>query len=285
MSSKIYFSDKNQRKNVGYYGVKFLSGTIARVAPRVGNKFARRLLLTPVRHNTKTAKPSNSQEYKLPTNEGDLHITELGNGPVVLFTHGWSGSTGQFYPLMEKVTSLGFKAVGFDHFAHGQSAGREANLPLFVKALEAVISHIDGPVVCTISHSMGCIAAVNKITGPSHVLIAPPFDFYTGFEQRILSTGLSKRLFEQVLKGVEVQHDMAFSALLPEQHLTKHNDILIVHDEEDRFAHYALSKQQASLHDHIELYTTQGLGHGRVINHELTWQKIATKLDAIKTSF
>lgn len=222
------------------------------------------------------------KEYKLNTQFEQLHIYELGDGPIVLFTHGWSGSTGQFYPLMEKVAALGFKVIAFDHYAHGNSAGKEANLPLFVRGLEAVKAHIDLPIVATISHSMGSIAALNRVNTNVHILIAPPFDFYTGFEQRILATGISKRLFNTVIKSVESQHDMIFENLLPEHHLAKHKNIVIVHDLEDKFAFHHLSEKVAKIHSHLTLITTQGLGHGRIINDEQTWQVIAAQLSMLK---
>ena len=281
MSSKIYFSDKSHHKPISYYLIKALSGSVARIAPKLGNQFARRLLLTPVRHQAKSSAPHKLTERRLDTPYSQLRIYELGEGPVVLFTHGWSGSASQFFPLMENVAQQGFKAVAFDHYAHGKSAGKVANLPLFVRAVEAVKNSINADIVAAISHSMGCIAALNKVVCKTHILLAPPFDFYNGFEARILGTGISKRLFKSLVASVEGEHNMQFETLLPEQHLSKHKRIFIVHDEDDKFAFHHLTQQIASAHAHIDLQSTKGLGHSRVINDAQTWQSIKTQLDAI----
>ncbi|NOU49951.1 alpha/beta hydrolase [Pseudoalteromonas sp. JBTF-M23] len=281
MSSKIYFSKKSGRKPLSYYTIKLVTGSIARIAPSIGKKLVKTLLLTPVRHQSKVAKPSAMLAHKLDFLDAHIDVYELGSGPVVLFTHGWSGSASQFYPLMEKVASLGFKAVAFDHYAHGNSAGKQANLPLFVKGVEAVQNYIGAPVVAAISHSMGCIAALNKVTTKAHILIAPPFDFYTSFEKRILSTGISKSLFEELIKSVESEHGMPFKSLLPERHLSKHKNIFMVHDLEDKFAFHHLSEKVVKQFPHLKLVSTQGLGHSRVINDELTWQSIKTQLTVL----
>ncbi|BBN83532.1 esterase [Pseudoalteromonas sp. A25] len=278
MSSKIYFSKKSGRKPISFYVIKALTGSMARLAPSLGQRCVQKLLLTPVRHQSKALKPAAMREHRLNTLGAPLHIYELGEGPVVLFTHGWSGSASQFYPLMEKVASLGYRAVAFDHFAHGKSAGKIANLPLFVKGVDAVQGFIGEPISAAISHSMGCIAALNRVNAQSHILIAPPFDFYTGFEERILATGISKNLFEGIIRSVEREHNMPFQSLLPEQHLTKHENVFIVHDLEDKFAFHHLSENVANKHPHLKLLTTQGLGHSRVINDDLTWQSIKTQL-------
>ncbi|OHU84282.1 MULTISPECIES: alpha/beta fold hydrolase [Pseudoalteromonas] len=282
MSSKIYFSDKSGAKPFSYYGVKALSSTVARIAPAVGKKFARRLLLTPVRHQSKASKPLEMSSYTINTQFEALHVYELGHGPVVLFTHGWSGSASQFYPLMEKVASLGFKAVAFDHYAHGMSAGKEANLPLFIRAIDAVQKHLNEGIHAAISHSMGCVAALNTINPLLHVLIAPPFDFYNGFEQRILSTGISKTLFKSVIHSVEQQHQMRFDNLLPELHLAKHDKVLIIHDVQDKFAQHDNSQAVVKQYPHVELISTQGLGHGRIINDDHTWQSVQTQLQKLQ---
>ncbi|CAM4201519.1 alpha/beta hydrolase [Pseudoalteromonas byunsanensis] len=282
MSSKIYFSDRSGAKPLSYYGIKALSSTVARIAPAIGKKFARRLLLTPVRHRAKVSKPQGMSNYTINTEFEALHMYELGQGPVVLFTHGWSGSASQFYPLMERVAASGFKAVAFDHYGHGMSAGKEANLPLFIRALDAVQTHLNEPVYTAISHSMGCVAALNTICSRSHILIAPPFDFYNGFEQRILSTGISKTLFKSVIQSVEQQHQMPFESLLPELHLTKHDNVLIIHDVQDRFARYDNTQTVVKQYPHVQLMSTQGLGHGRIINDEQTWQSVQNQLQQLQ---
>lgn len=278
MSSKIYFSAKSKRKPLSYYGIRAVSSTLASLAPQLALKHTKKLLLTPAKSRTRSTLPEHFVQTFLLTPNGALNVTSVGSGKTVVLTHGWSGSSAQFYPLMEKIAQAGFRAVAFDHFGHGQSAGQIANLPLFIKGLTHVLNHEDN-VVGVVSHSMGTVAALNAVKDLPQVLIAPTFGFYESFRERIVSTGISKRLFHGVLANVEQEHDMQFLNLLPEQHLSlQQNAIHAIHDEQDRFAPFALSHQQAQLHPHFKLTPVQDLGHGRIIAAEPTWQVISKHL-------
>src|SRR5216684_9096565 len=47
-----------------------------------------------------------------------------GNGPLVIFVHGWSGRAAQMAPLALHVTDLGFRSVALDVTGHGDSPKR-----------------------------------------------------------------------------------------------------------------------------------------------------------------
>ncbi len=44
-----------------------------------------------------------------------------GNGPLVMFVHGWSGRAAQMAPLALHVANLGFRSVAIDVTGHGDS--------------------------------------------------------------------------------------------------------------------------------------------------------------------
>lgn len=272
MSSKIYFSSSAKRKPLAYYLIKATSRAALKVTPNLALRQTRKLLLTPANDRKRSALPTQFNKSTLSTNDGDLQLISIGNGPAIMFAHGWSGSSRQFLPLMEKVAASGFKAIAFDHYAHGESGGKFANLPLFIKGIKSVLASIETP-KAIISHSMGTIAALNVSKDIPHFLIAPTFGFYDSFEKRILNTGIDKRLFSGVLKSVEDEHDMRFGDILPEQHITGHaHPIHIIHDQKDRFAPFELTHEQATKHSHIRLKAVSNLGHGRIINADETWQ-------------
>ncbi|MGB0860689.1 MAG: alpha/beta fold hydrolase [Pseudoalteromonas spongiae] len=280
MSSKIYFSSSAKRKPLAYYLIKAASTTALKIAPKFAFNQTRKLLLTPVKNRKRTTLSAQFTQQKLSTEHGDLHLTSIGEGPAVVFTHGWSGSSRQFLPLMEKVAASGFKAMAFDHYGHGESDGKFANLPLFIKGLKSVMASIEQP-KAIVSHSMGTIAALNVSKDVPHFLIAPTFGFYDSFEERILNTGIHQHLFSGVLKSVEDEHDMRFGEILPELHVADHaHPIHIIHDQKDRFAKFELTNQQASQHSHINLKAVNKLGHGRIINSEETWQFMKQSLFA-----
>ncbi|KAF7764347.1 hypothetical protein PCIT_b0322 [Pseudoalteromonas citrea] len=262
--------------------VQAISRIANKIAPKITLKYTQKLLMTPVRHNSKQPVPPYFNSETIESSLGNIHVISAGEGPVVLFTHGWSGSASQFYPLMEYIAQLGFKVVAFDHYGHGKSAGNQANLPKFIRALEAVLSSLPGPTKAIVSHSMATIAALNLGAHTTqHILIAPPFDFYTGFKSRILSTGISESLFTGVLASIEHKHKMEFKTLLPEQHVGNHEKISIIHDKEDKFAEHDLAYQQAQLHEHVTIVSTQGLGHGRILKSPQVFELVAKQLTKV----
>lgn len=272
MSSKIYFSGSDKKRPLAYYVVNALSRAAHYVAPQFAISKTKQLLLTPAIKKQRTALPNGFSETSLHTSHGHLNVTQVGVGKSIVLTHGWSGSSAQFYPLMNRIAHAGFQAIAFDHVAHGKSEGKLANLPLFIKGLNAVIA-ANKQTVGVISHSMGTVAALNSVKHLPHFLIAPTFGFYDAFEKRILDTGIDRHLFKNVLQHVEHEHAMLFQQLLPEQHLTNQlHDVHIIHDRQDRFANFALSKQQSDVHSHLKLRAVNNLGHGRIINADETWQ-------------
>ncbi|SFD39865.1 alpha/beta hydrolase [Pseudoalteromonas denitrificans] len=274
MSNKIYFSDKKDRKSFNFYLIKMLSTSLHFIAPALAKKQTKKLLLTPmISKKIKFAK-TDFKQVKQEAPYGDLNLYRTGSGRKVILTHGWSGGASQFFPLMQKIADAGFEAIAFDHYGHGKSSGQFANLPLFVKGLNAIIEH-EGKnnIACIISHSMGTVAALNQDKSLNHLLIAPTFGFYQSFEKRILSTGIKSNLFHNMLADVEQEHQLKFKDLLPEQHLAKtQGRIHIVHDQGDRFAPFDLAKQQVESFEHVSFTATSGLGHGRVINSDPTWE-------------
>ncbi|MFC3032766.1 alpha/beta hydrolase [Pseudoalteromonas fenneropenaei] len=278
MSSKIYFSSKSARKPLSYYGIRALSSSMATLAPALALKHTKKLLLTPVRSRKREPLPVHFSQSELITDEGKLQLSAVGSGKTIVLTHGWSGSSAQFYPLMAKIAEAGYRALAFDHFGHGQSQGQFANLPLFIKGLKAVLAEVPDA-VGVVSHSMGTVAALNAVKHLPQVLIAPTFGFYESFRERILTTGISERLFERVLTEVEQEHEMQFLQLLPEQHLALQQcKVHAIHDTEDRFAPFQLSAEQARQHTHFMLTSASQLGHGRIISAEPTWQLIKQQL-------
>jgi len=282
MSNKIYFSDKRTNKSFSYYLIKTLSNVAYFIAPKFAKKQTQKLLLTPMLSKKLKSTQTDFEQQKLATQYGDLNLYRVGRGPKVILTHGWAGGAAQFFPLMEKIAEAGYEAIAFDHLAHGNSGGQFANLPLFIKGLNAVVSN-EGKddLACIVSHSMGTVSALNQDKSIKHLLIAPTFGFYQSFEQRILSTGLKSRLFHNLLSDIEAEHDLKFKSLLPEPHLSQtQQQIQIVHDEGDKFAPFDLTAEQVSQFEHVSLTSTQGLGHGRVINSDQTWQAFLNLMKA-----
>lgn len=279
MSSKIYFSDSKKR-SMGFHVIRAISSVLNKAAPKFALKQAEKILLTPAKGRKQAAMPEGMKVEQVSGVAGQLQQYSLGQGDIVILTHGWSGSASQFFPLMEKIAQAGYQAIAFDHYGHGKSSGKIANLPLFIKGVRDVVElHGKENIRCIVSHSMGTVSALNLPKDIPQVLIAPIFGFYDSLRKSVFDSGISPKLFERLLAHIEGSHQIMFKDAVSEQHIgLVEQPLHIIHDEEDRFAPFAGSASMKEQHEHIRLYPTQGHGHGRVINSEQTWQVVEALL-------
>lgn len=79
--------------------------------------------------------------------------------PAIVIAHGWELQAGYMTHFVAPLRAVGFRVVAFDAPAHGQSGGRELNLPDYVRAYASVCAHA-GNVVGLLGHSFGGLAAL-----------------------------------------------------------------------------------------------------------------------------
>lgn len=268
MSQEIYFSTENKFsfKRSALNAVTRLHHLLI---PSHAKKIGRKLLLTPVRTKPKNTEPKGLIKSKLNSSEGELSLYQLGSGPTWVLAHGWSGNSSQFYPLMEHIVSQGFTAVAFDHPAHGESEGKHAHLPAFIEGLNAVLDSCDD-VVGVVAHSMGTAAVLEchhvKLDDAPLLLIAPVLNYTENLFRSIERSGYSIKLFKAIVGDIEDQYQRSIDSFNPYQRLTQREALtIIVHDKEDRFTSFDLSKSASEHIKHVTLYPTTGLGHGRVM--------------------
>ena len=268
MSEKIYFNT-SQKFSVKKSLVNITTRLHHTIAPKHAENTARKLLLTPARTAPKNAEPTGLVKGEVMSKEGMLKTYQLGSGPVWVLAHGWSGSSSQFYPLMEHIASKGFTALAYDHPAHGQSEGVYGHIPAFVQGLEAILDSVD-EVAGLVAHSMGTASSIEchhqKLVDKPFLLIAPVLDYLDNLFGSVARSGYSMRLFNAVVSEIEEQYRYPIQSVDPYNKLKLRNaQTIIVHDEGDKFTKFSVSKQAAEEIENVTLVATQGQGHGRVM--------------------
>lgn len=268
MSEKIYFNT-SQRFNWRRSLVNVTTRLHHSLAPKHAKKTARNLLLTPVRMKPKNQTPAGLIKSHVVSAEGKLTTHRLGTGPVWILTHGWSGSSNQFYPLMEHIAAQGFTALAYDHPGHGESESALGHIPAFVRGLEAILDS-ENDVMGLIGHSMGNATALEcrhaKIAQCPMLLIAPVLDYLDNLFSTVARSGYSMRLFEEVVNEVQDEYRYPIQSIDPYQKLKmRQSTTIIVHDEGDKFARFSVSQKAAEEMEPVTLVTTQNYGHGRVM--------------------
>ncbi|USD66900.1 alpha/beta hydrolase [Vibrio sp. SCSIO 43136] len=269
MSEKIYFNTSNKfsvKKSLVGLG----TGAFHLIAPKQAKQKAKKLLLTPVRMTPKNEEPAEMRIDQVETGEGLLTRYQLGQGPAWILTHGWSGSSNQYVPLMEHIAAQGFTAIAYDHPGHGKSDGIYGSIPAFVAGLEGIIDATEQEVVGVVGHSMGTASALEcrheRIANVPMLLIAPVLNYIENLFGSIERSGFSMRLFKAVVSDIEHQYHYPLHTVDPYNKLgARIAQTIIVHDEADKFAKYSVSQQADQEMKYVELVSVQGQGHGRVM--------------------
>lgn len=101
---------------------------------------------------------SKGRRRKLRQGKYRFNVYEYGQGPKVLFVHGWTCNGARWRNYIDEIVSAGFTAVVMDAPAHGNSPGYCLPVPEYILCVEEVINAYQG-VHSIVTHSMGSIVS------------------------------------------------------------------------------------------------------------------------------
>ncbi|MCS5711536.1 alpha/beta fold hydrolase [Candidatus Berkiella aquae] len=243
------------------------------VFPGLMNRLAYKLWITPPRFTP----PEREQVFLQRAKAGFVLVNDLkirtwawGEGPTILFAHGWGGRGTQACGFIDELNQAGFQVVSLDMPAHGQSDGKRTNAIEMGYAVDEVIKQIDH-LHAVITHSFGGMifahyyndnVALKKI-----VMICPPSTLNTAFNQFSETLQLSDSVKAYIIKTLKKNFgdDVVeqFSLIKNGARITQ--PVLIVHDEQDDVVPYQDGKDIANILQHGSFYGTKELGHRKVL--------------------
>lgn len=247
-------------------------------------KFALRLFMSPPKYSSmpREAKAINSSSSTtLNILNEQIVVRTWGQGPVVLFSHGWGGSSASCFSFIAPLVKAGFKVVSFDAPAHGYSSGKQTHLLAVAKTLSEVAKSV-GAIHAVIGHSFGCATALYalhqfKLQTKNLVLIAsfadinwPLISFQRAFllDQKIIDEmqTIALHRFGQ-FEGV----DWRWSQLSP-THTLKHytGRLMLIHDVQDVEVPYSQLSQLIAVSTNASVVRTNGLGHRKINSRPVT---------------
>lgn len=96
----------------------------------------------------------------------DIHYTDTGAGPVLVFTHSWGLNGGQWDRVVERLAHKGFRCVSYDRRGHGNSGAHDGEwtVDLLADDLAALIEHLGLDRVTLVGHSLGCGEVVRYLS-------------------------------------------------------------------------------------------------------------------------
>lgn len=251
-------------------------GTLERVAPGLGARWATNLWLTVPRFNGRARPDIPPGTHFTTTVRGRrLRGTSWGSGPTVYLVHGWGGARSQLLPFVTPLVAQGHKVVTFDAFSHGASdpgllGPRRTTIPEMARALTEVAREHGEP-HAIIAHSAGAMAtfyALRDGLRPERLVFLAPMAQPTELTKVVAATlGYGERIRTGMMRRVGEKAGAPWSDFDMATQVTRiaPPPLLTVHDPADRETRYADSVALAKVWPDAELITVKGLGHWRVL--------------------
>jgi pimeloyl-ACP methyl ester carboxylesterase len=263
------------RLKLGAVRAAFVLG--GRLAPTRTVNRAARLFATPLASSRRRAQAAQAgddmQRGELPV-DGETIATYVWGDPATqpyaLLVHGWSSFGLRFLPWVAALRAMGFAVVSFDQPGHGRSSGSLCTLPEFADTVRAVGRHYGTPALA-IAHSLGGAALAFAQDEQWHaekcILVAPAADMHAAAGRFFRFVRLGEHLRKPFFAWHRQRTGIDVDDLQVARRVRDYGQpCLVVHDLDDRDVPWAEGECYARHWPGARLYTTQGLGHRRVLD-------------------
>ncbi|KAF2514193.1 alpha/beta fold hydrolase [Flavobacterium foetidum] len=190
-----------------------------------------------------------------------------GNETKILLVHGWESNAARWKKTLPHLQKSGSTIIALDAPAHGQSSGKEFNVPLYAEFInkavekyqpEIIIGHSIGGAACVYHQHLFPNTSINKM-----VILGAPSDLKTLIDNYISMLSLNKRM----LSLLESKFINRFNFKLEDfsgQKFASQFTVpgFIAHDTSDKIVAFAEGQKIASNWKNSQFIETTGLGHG-----------------------
>lgn len=241
--------------------------------PKLMGKLAYHLWFTP----PKTKMPDIEKAYAKSAKSWFITVDGLkilvrswGEGPTVLFIHGWGGRGTQVSSFIDKLNHLGFNVMSFDLPAHGRSEGKQTNAFSIANVTQEIINNISN-LHTVMTHSFGGViygyCYTSLPTLKNIVMFCPPSTLNVAFKQFSEALELTPSIKVYLEQQLTLNFgDDIFEKLSLIKNVQKiAQPVLVVHDKEDDVVPFQEGKEVAQAIEHCTFYETNELGHRKVL--------------------
>ena len=203
-----------------------------------------------------------------------------GDGPVVLFVHGWSGRVTHVAAFIRPLQQAGYRVIAVDAPGHGETPGKRTNILECARVLQAVVQQY-GPVHGVITHSFGgmvlAYAMAQGLQAGRVVCIAAParVEFLVERFASIMA------MPDAVVANLKARLEQRFDANIWEMLATDANaarldaPALVIHDEDDSSVPWQQGRLIADAWPGAQFVMTQGLGHTRILRDPAVIERVS----------
>ncbi|MGD2112265.1 MAG: alpha/beta fold hydrolase [Gammaproteobacteria bacterium] len=197
-------------------------------------------------------------------------VYSWGEGPVVLFVHGWSGRGSQVAAFIEPLNAAGYRVLAVDAPGHGDTPGERTNILECARVLDAVGKEY-GPLHAAITHSFGGMVlayAMNHglMVGRAVCLSAPArVEFLVERFARTLA--MPAGVVAVLRRRMERRFDNNIWELISTDTNARRLSApaLIIHDADDAGVPWEQGRLIADAWPEARFVRTEGLGHNRIL--------------------
>jgi hypothetical protein len=228
--------------------------------------------------------------FHIHVHDKDIRCWKWGQGPGILFVHGWNGRGVNFAYFFKSVIDAGYSIITYDAPAHGESEGQVTNYFELSDTVRSFLNPSQGfNIQAIIAYSIGGSATINCISkdNPSvdTVLIAPALKLKELLFNAFNYHGVPEVVYRNLVGDMERYHGYDVHQDNPNVLAkTISSKMLIVHDKDDRTIPYSDSKTLSDNTDNFYLHTTEGLGHKQILKDSAVIDVITTYLFDRQTS-
>lgn len=189
-----------------------------------------------------------------------------GNDTKILLVHGWESNSARWEKMLPYLQKSGSTIIAIDAPAHGQSSGKEFNVPRYAAFINKAVRKFEPHII--IGHSIGgsaCLYHQYLHPGTSiqkMVILGAPSDLKTLLDNYIqmlsLNPKMSIHLEKHYLKNFDMELDNFSVATLAKQIKVEG---IIAHDINDTVVAFEEGKKIAANWGKSRFITTHNLGH------------------------
>lgn len=230
--------------------------------------------------NAQRKKIQFKSNFKLGDHEDYFIRYEWGSDdrPAVLLVHGWEGRGSQMGSFVKPLLKAGYRVIAFDAIAHGDSPGKQTNMPEFAQIIRDIERDVGG-FHAIIGHSLGGTAGgfamAGEVRSGKLITLCSPttIEFiYNAFAQQINASPKTMAKLKQFLENFTGKRSKDYSFTNFAVYINTSG--LIIHDKQDKEVPY---NQAMALHNNwkdSQLVLTERLGHRRILRDEEIINKI-----------
>ena len=150
-----------------------------------------------------------------------IHVEDWGDGPPVVFTHGWTAGHEMWEYQMTSLSASGYRCIGVDRRGCGRStSGRRAiDLDQLADDLASVLEQLDLSDVTLVAHSVGAAEAIRMLTRHGSdrvsrlVLVAPTTPAI--LQTRDNPDGVPASVYDDIVEGLRKDKPAYLSQAAP----------------------------------------------------------------------